>query len=462
MFVLLGYGSAQVMEVEITRHKDASEVTLKISVTADELAPYVRKSAEKLTKNKPLKGFRPGKAPIEVVEEAFGVERVMHEVIDTAVPHFYVEAVMDEEVEALAQPKVSVEKVSRTEGMKFTAIVAVLPQVTLGDLTKIAVEKRSVAVDDKALEAELKILAKMRSTYIDVARPAKAGDSVRVDFKISMNGTLLEGGESNDHPVHLGEGHFVPDFEQKLEGIRAGDEREFDITFPADYGKKEFAGKTAQAWVKAYAVQKRVLAELNDDFAKQVGEFTSLAELKKTLRENMVAEKEHKEQERRHADLAEQLAGGATFSTIPQVLIEKEIDHNLEELTSMLAMQQKTFEDYLAGVGKEAVTLRDEMRPAAKRRVKIGLALRAFSQQEKIEVSESEVEEKVVDYLQRFSTPEEAKKALDPKELKEQLTYMLKNQKVLEALEKQAVVKEVALEKKEIQKADGDTNQTAA
>lgn len=430
------------MDVEIKQDQEKSEVELKISASADDFAPYVKDAAKKLSKEKSIKGFRPGKAPVEVVEEVFGQGRLLNEAMDRAIPRFFVEAVLDNDIDAIARPKIAVGELGRDKGLKFTATTAVLPTVTLGDLSKIEVEKHTIAVTDQDVDKELERLAKMRSTYLDVARPAIKGDVVIVDFKISIGGVVLEGGQGKDQMVHLGEGHFVPDFEDKLVGIAAGEAREFKINFPADYKKNNLAGKQAEAWVQAKAVQKRVLPEINDAFAKQLGKFTDIGDLKKQLTDNFQHEKTHREEERRRGEMTEKLAEGAAFTAIHDVLIDKEVDRLLEEFEQMLVWQQKTINDYLLEKGRTIEQVREEMKPNALKSVKVGLALRAFAKQEDITVDEKELEEKAQDYLKRFGSSKEAAKKIDPQELREHLTYMMRNQKAMELLETKVTIKE--------------------
>ena len=367
------------MQIDITRNKEKSEATVKISTTRDELEPYLREAAVRLTKGKPLKGFRPGKAPLKVVAEAVGHERLFNEAAQTAVPKIFVRAILDKDVDAIARPAVVINELSEENGLTFTATVVVLPEVTLGDFGSLTVTKRSVEVTDEDVEKELVYLAKTRSTHLDVARPAQEGDTVTVDFRILLNGELMEGGESKNHPVQVGEGHFVPDFEKNLLGIKAGDTREFNIEFPDDFAKKKLQGKTAQARVKAHAVQKRVVPELNDEFAKKVGAFDDLAALKYALKSNLTREREQREQERFQGELADRLAEATQFSHIPDVLIEKEIDRRVEEMEQMLAMQKKTLDEHLAGQQKKIADVRQEMRDSAERAVKVGLALRKLA-----------------------------------------------------------------------------------
>src|SRR3989338_2794080 len=210
------------MDVEIKQDKEKSEVELKISASADDFARYVKDAAKKLSKEKSIKGFRPGKAPIEVVEEVFGQGRLLNEAMDRAIPRFFVEAVLDNGIDAIARPKIAVGEIGRDKGLKFTATAAVLPDVTLGDFSRIEVEKHFIEVTDQDVDKELERLAKMRSTYLDVARPAIKGDMVIIDFKISIGGVALEGGQGKDQVVGWGEGCFVRVLEDKLTGRPAG------------------------------------------------------------------------------------------------------------------------------------------------------------------------------------------------------------------------------------------------
>ncbi len=428
------------MEVKITKQPAKSQVELIVAATNQEFAPYLDKAVKHLSKEHPLKGFRPGKVTTPVALEHYGKERVLHEALDLAMPQFFVQAVLDHDVEAIARPSITINTLSIEEGLNFTAVVDVIPDVTLGDVSRITLTKRAADITDEEVDKELKLLAKMRATPLDVARPAETGDTVTLDFKVSANGQLLEGGESKNHPINLGEGYFVPDFEQNIVGIQAGDEREFNIHFPADYVKKDLQGTTANVWVKAHAVQKQVLPELNDDFAKKLGKFESLNALKDTLHKNILHEKEHKERDRFHAELSEKLADATTFGPLPTVLVEREIDSRLQEFSRMLELQQKTVDDYLAQHTKTLAQVRDEMRPAAEKAVKIALALRALATREKVDVSEEEIKEKTSAYLQQYATPDEAREATNATELRENISAMIRNQKTLKRLEALATV----------------------
>lgn len=422
------------MHVKVTNKPETSQAELTISVPTEDFQVHVKRAAEALSKTTPLKGFRPGKAPVKAVLEAFGQERLLNEAVELALPRIFVRAAVEHDVEAISRPAIVITKIGLNEPLEFTATVDVLPEVKLGDITQLSIEKRDVAVDEAEVEREIAALAKMRAKSLEVLRAAERGDTVVIDFAVKIDGAVIEGGESKNHPVPIGEGHFVPGFEDNLVGITSGEERTFEITFPADYPKKDVANKKAQVSVKAHRVEKRVLPAIDDAFAKSLGKFEGLADLKTKISENLKAEKEAKEKERLAADMMEKLAAAATFGKIPEALIEREIDSRLHELQHLLAWQQQTIEDYLKRRNKTLADIRGEMREAAERAVKVGLAMRAFATQQKIEVADEEIEAQLNTYLAQQSTKAQpSKHELD--HLREDITVRLRNLKALDKLE---------------------------
>jgi len=431
------------MDVDIKKDEEKARVTLRISITPEELEPYLDTAAKELSTERPIKGFRPGKATTEVVMEAHGADTVITHALDKAVPRWFVQAVIEHKIDALGRPASAIEKASVEEGVVFTAEVDVLPEVVLGDAAGITIEKRSVELADDEIDQELAYIAKSRSSYIDVARPAEMGDTVTVDFAVSLEGKVMEGGESKNHPVHLGEGHFVPDFENKMVGILAGDTRDFSITFPDDFANAELRGKEAQATVTAHTVQKRVIPEVNDELAKSLGDFTDVAALRKQLADNVTAEKEQREHERVHGELTDKLAEGATFAALPESLIEREIERRVAELSQMLTWQQKSIEQYLEEKQKTLEQLRDELKEPAVKTVKVSLALRQFAQDQGVQVSDEELDAEVATYMEQQSKSPQAGE-IDKDDVRVSAANSLRNQKALAKLEELATISEVA------------------
>ncbi len=426
------------MEVTIVPKKETSQAEIKVSVPASEFKLYIEKAAKKLSTDHSIKGFRPGKAPVATVAEMFGADKLMHEAMDMALPYFFVQAALDNGIEAINRPAITVEELGMDVPFRFTAMVDVLPEVKLPDLKTLKAEKREVKVDEELITKELNHLAKMRSTYLEVARPAQDGDTVTVDFTVKMNGEIMEGGTSQNHPITIGEGAFVPDFEKGLLGMVVGDTRTYPISFPEDFANLDLRGKKAEVEVKAHAVQQRMIPELNDDFAKKVGRFENLQNLKDELTKNLLEELKHKEEERHHGELAEKLSEGSTFGHIPDILVEKEIDSRMEELSQLLAYQGKSMDEYINQQKKSMAAVREEMKEAALKNVKVGLAMRAFAAEQEVLVTDEEIEDKANQHLALYKTMPQAKANVNLEELKERVGSTLRNQKTLQKLAEMA------------------------
>lgn len=428
------------MEITITPIKEKSQAEIKVAASGNEFKPFLTHAAKHLSKESAIKGFRPGHVPLPVALETYGRERVVNEALNEAVAHLFVEAVTDRNIETIGRPAVTIEQADPEAGLKFTARVDVLPEVKLGEPNNITIARNKIVVPDEAVEKELQYLARSRSTFLEVPRPADEGDTVIVDFSLTLDGKPLEGGESKNHPVHLGEGHFVPGFEEGLKGIRAGEERTYPLKFPKDYNREELKDKEAEVKVKALAVQKRVIPEVNDELAKQLGQFSSLKHLKDELKKNMQAEEDLRGQEKLQEKLALKLADASAFGFIPEILIEREIDRRLSEFAEMLAMQNKTVEDYSRQRNKSREKIREEMREGAIKSVKINLSLREFARTNKITPTDEEVAQRLQDYLKRFSSASQARDRINEEELRITIASALKNQMALKRLEELAQI----------------------
>ncbi len=275
----------------------------------------------------------------------------------------------------------------------------------------------------------------MRSTTAQVARAAQKTDVALVDFQVKIDGTVIDGGESKNHPVAIGEGRFVPGFEDGIIGMNAGEEKTFPIHFPEDYGKQELRGKQAEATVKVISVQEKKMPVLDDAFAQSLGDaFKTMDELKNKLRANMLDELTAKEEERYRGELAEQLMEATTFGVIPESLVEHEIDRRMEEFAAMLSYQQRTLEEYALQQNTTLEKMRDTMRESATKQVKVGLALRELTKQHDIDATEEEIATEVNKELARFGSIEEAKKEVDQHDIKEYAASAIKNKKTLDLL----------------------------
>ncbi len=422
------------MDITVTPKKERSEAEIVVQASPQEFQTFIDRSAKKLSEHISIKGFRPGKAPTQLVIDAAGADRVLHEAMDEAIPYFFAKAAIQENLEVVHRPSISVEEIGLDTPFRFRAVVEVMPDITLADPSTLSIQKREVSVTDDQVDAELKHIAKMRAPLAQVSRDAAKGDIVTVDFQVKIDGAVIEGGESKNHPVSIGEGRFVPGFEDGLIGAKAGEDRTFSISFPEDYAKQELRGKQAEVFAHVHSVQERKAQEINDEFAKSLGNFSDLAHLKKELKKNITDELTAKEQERYTGELAEKLMQASSFGTIPPSLIEHEIDRRMEEFANMLAYQQKTMEQYIAEHDTTIERMRADMRESAEKQVRIGLALRKLAQTHNVTVSEEEITEEANRQLSHFATADHAHEEVNPQELREYVQSTLKNRKTLDLL----------------------------
>src|SRR3989344_1911813 len=410
------------------------EITFTVSVPNADFIPFVKRSVAKLAEQVSIKGFRPGKAPQKLVIESVGLDRVLHEAMDEAIPYFFAKEAIEKNLQVVNRPSISVKEIGLNTPFRFTATVEVVPEITLADPQKLGVEKRDVSATEDQVNQELKHLAKMRGTLSEVGREAKLSDIATIDFQVKIDGNTIDGGESKNHPVPIGEGRFVSGFEEGLIGAKAGDNKTFPIKFPEDYGKNELQGKQAEVTVHVHSIQERNTPELNDEFAKTVGKFESLTALKEELRKNITDELIAKEQERYLGELAESLMEKSTFGVIPSSLIEHEIDRRMEEFTNMLAYQQKTIEQYMVEHNTTLQSMRDTMKESAEKQVRIGLALRKLAKEHNVTVTEKEITEEANKQLEHFATADHAHEEVDPDDLREYVASTLRNTKTLDLL----------------------------
>ena len=219
-----------------------SEVLLEIEVSTDEARPFLEKAAARVSKNTKIEGFRPGKAPYHIVKQKVGEMNIYQEALDNIVSHFYIEAVKQEDLDAVGQPKIEMEKVAPGNPIAFKATVSLMPEIKLGDYKNIKVEKKEIKVEDNEIDKSINDLKKMQVKEVLVAREAQKGDRVEVDFEVSLDKVVIEGGQGKKYPIVLGEGQMIPGFEEQIEGLKKNEEREFKLKFPTEYQNKMVAG----------------------------------------------------------------------------------------------------------------------------------------------------------------------------------------------------------------------------
>jgi trigger factor len=314
-----------------------------------------------------------------------------------------------------------------------------MPSVELPDYQKIAQseksgKKKEIEVDEKELMQSLEWLQKSRAKYLTVLRPAQKGDRVEIDFVAKKDGQAFDGGESKNHPVILGEGKFVPGFEDNLIGLKENEEKKFSLVFPEDFPKKELAGQPVDFEAKMNLVQEAQIPELNDEFAKTLGAFADLAALKTNIKEGLAMEKEQRAKEAARAKILESIVK-KTKMDVPRLLVEAETEKMLQEFKGNIAQMGLEMEAYLKNIKKTEAELRQEWQTKAGERVRAALVLRQIADIEKIEVSEKEIQDDINKILANYPDIDSIKNQIDMEQLKEYTRGRLRNEKVFEKLE---------------------------
>lgn len=442
-----------------------SELEIEVTLPFSEFEPHIKRAAVLLSEENEIEGFRRGKAPYDIVKNRFGEAAILDRAAELAVKKTYPEVLtriknqasrIKNDFTPIGSPNITVTKLAPGNELQYKVKVALLPEVKLPDYKKIAEkilykETQAVEVTDEEIAKTLDWIRESRTKLVTVNRPARSGDRVEVSFETRHGGAKVESGDSHNHPVIIGKGKFLPGFEDQLLGMKAGEEKDFTLTVPDAWHKKNLAGKALDFHVKMILVQERIVPELNDEFAKSLGNFSSLESLRQSIRDGILAEKEEKEKQRIRALIIEEVAEKAE-AEIPDVLIEREVDKMLDEMKSGVESIGMKWEDYLLHLNLSEVSevsapnsdatppkpeevLRAGWREQAEKRVRIALCLYEIAKIEKIEPTAEEIEARANQYLAQFKTVEEAERSIDPESLREYIKGVLRNEKVFELLE---------------------------
>ncbi len=419
-----------------------SQIEFEVRVPWEDWKPYLDQVAREISEELKIPGFRPGKAPRNLVEQKVGKSAVLRQAIEKAVHKSYVEFVMARTMEVIGAPEVEVGEAEEGKELVYTARASVVPELSLREGYEASIQEinkkykeKTPEVNEEEVMIELEKLSHSRAKLVTVRREARKNDSVEIDFSVSIGGVPIENGSGKNHPLIIGRGVFIPGFEDNLAGMAEGEEKEFELKFPGDYHKKDFANKPALFKVKMNLVQEREVPEINDDFAKSLGNFENLEAFKKSMREGMRKENEKKLQEKRRTEYIEKLIEGAMVE-LPYVLVEKEVARMMQEFGHQIQSMGMDMEEYLRQIKKEKAELEKEWHPQAEKRVKSALILKEIAKKEKIEATPQEVEEEVNKTLHYYKSVKEVEKRLDVERLYTYAKGMLENEKVFGYLEK--------------------------
>ena len=378
------------MTVKNCEKLEKSQVALTVEVGAAEFEAAIEKAYQKMRKKINVPGFRPGKAPRKIIEGMYGAEVFFEEAINTAFPEAYEAAVKEQELQIVGYPEVEMVGECTREGFTFKAVAPVYPEVTLGQYKGLSAPKDEVKVTAADVDERLKLLADRNTRLVSVDREAKEGDTAVIDFEGFLNGEPFEGGKGENHSLELGSHSFVPGFEEQIVGMKAGEEKDLDITFPEDY-HADLAGKAVVFKVKVHEVKEKDVPAMDDEFAKDVSEFDTLKDLKADLKKQITEERQNTA-DRAFADaLMEQVAADLT-ADVPDAMVESQCRQFLDNFKMQIAQSGIPYDQYLQMTGMEESKLLEDAKEPATRQVRMDLAVAAIIKAENIEASDEDVE----------------------------------------------------------------------
>ena len=384
-------------------------VKFEIKVEAEKFQEALKRAYNKNVKNFNVPGFRKGKVPMAIVKKYYGIGVLIEDAVNFAIDASYSKVLEENNIIPVDYPKVDV--ITAEEGKEFvyTAEVTVYPEVELGEYKGLKVEKPSYEVTEDAVNEKLKEM-QQKNARIETKEDGEiaTGDTAVIDFKGFIDDVAFEGGEGKDYSLEIGSGTFIDTFEDQLVGAKAGDKVEVNVTFPENYGREELNNKQAKFEVLVKEIKIKELPEIDDEFAKEVSEFDTLAELKEDIVKKMEEENNNRA-EREYEDAIIKAVVENAKIDVPEVMVEKEIDTMVRNLEQRLQYQGLNLEQYFQFTGTDEAKMREYMKENAEVKVKTDLVLESVEKAENIDATEEELKEKAKEVAKMYSAEEDDK-----------------------------------------------------
>ena len=368
---------------------------LTIEVSAEELDKAMEKAYQKQKSRISLPGFRKGKAPRKMIESMYGKGVFMEDAVNSLVPQEYSKALAECDLEIVSQPEINVTQMEPGKALIFTADVATKPEVTLGDYKGVEVPKTEIVVTDEEVDAEVKKEQDKNSRTVVVEdRAAANGDIATIDFEGFVDGVAFDGGKGSDYALTLGSGTFIPGFEDQLVGANTGDHVEVKVTFPEEYQAKELAGKEAVFQCDVKKIETKEVPELDDEFAKDVSEFDTLAEYKEDVKKNLTEKKEKEARTAKENAAVDKAIENAQMD-IPELMIQSQSRQMMDDFARRMQQQGLSMDQYFQFTGQSMDKMLEDMKPQALKRIQTRLVLEKIAETENTQPSEEEITEEI-------------------------------------------------------------------
>lgn len=400
--------------MNVTVERVGNDATLKITLPAEEVNKGFKKAVAKIAGQVNIPGFRKGKAPRNIIEMHYGKEAVKQEAFELVANQCYTEALEQEKLIPVSDPKVEDSVFEENKDMELTIKVTLKPEVKLGDYKELHVEKEAVEVTDEAVEEQVQGLRSRHAKMVEAEEGAviEKGDFAIIDFAGTVDGEPFSGGEGKGYPLEVGSNSFIPGFEDQLVGLKKGDSTDVDVTFPEEYFVKELAGKQAIFKVNVQDVKRKELPELTDEYVAANSDCKTVEELRASYKERMQKAAENNAQIAYEKALIDLAVANAEFE-VPEIMIEDRVTQMIDEMRMSLEARKLTLEQYMQYSGIDMKQLRERQHDAAVENVKTDLVLDAIAKAENIQVSMEDVDSELSAIAsQHGATLEDVKKIL--------------------------------------------------
>ncbi len=412
------------MSVQVEKlEKNMAKLTVEVS--AEDFKAAIKKAFNKNKNRFSIPGFRKGKAPQAMIEKMYGEGVFYEDAADEAINASYAEAMRESGLEIVSRPEVTIEKIGKDEPFVYSALVAVKPEVTLGQYKGVEVEKADASVSAEDVEAELKKVQEQNARLLTVEdRGVEDGDQTVIDFEGFVDGKGFEGGKAEDYPLTIGSHSFIDTFEEQLIGKKIGEECEVNVTFPTEYHAAELAGKPATFKVTVKEIKVKELPELNDEFASEVSEFDTLDEYKKDVEKKLAEKKEIEANSKNEDAVVAKVVENASME-IPEKMIDAQAENMVQDMARRMQSQGLSLDMYLKYTGMTVEQMKEQARPDAEKRIRTRLVLEAVAKAENIQISDEKVDEEVAKMAEAYKMEVEKLKSYmsesDVKQMKEDL-----------------------------------------
>lgn len=400
--------------MNVTVERVENEATLKITAPAAEVNAGYKKAVQKIADQANIPGFRKGKAPRAIIEMHYGKEAVKQEAFEIVANKAYSEALDQEKLIPVSDPKVEESTFEEGKDMELTIKVTLKPEPELGEYKGLHVEKKEVEVTDEQVDAQIKDMMGRDAKMVVAEEGAviEKGDFAIIDFAGTVDGEPFSGGEGKGYPLEVGSNSFIPGFEDQLVGLSKGDSTDVEVTFPEDYFVKDLAGKEAIFKVNIQDVKRKELPELNDEYVASKTDFKTVEELRANYKERMQKAAEANAKAEYEHELIDLAVANAKFS-VPEIMIEDKISQMVEEMKMSLESRKMSLDMYMQYTGLDMAKIRENQRPVAEENVKTDLVLDAIAKAEDIQVDMADVDAEIAAIsAQHGASPEEVKKII--------------------------------------------------